>query len=299
MANTQEDLLICVACGTQFDEPANKPLKACRICDDPRQFVPPTGQAWTSLGQMRGQYSNKFKQVDSDWEGRMWSIVTEPKFAIGQRCVLIESDDGNVLWDCITYLDEETVDFIKQKGGLEAIVISHPHYYTTHLDWAKTFDCPVYIAHDDQEWLNRDDKEGRRVFINGSSEHIVGDAIAIKVGGHFPGSLVLLWNKKLLIADSFVTTPSALYHTDRLPGTTSYAFMWAVPNMIPLPPTELHKMWKAIKPYEFDSTHGAFVGQEVQEVQDGKVKRRVLESMKIQTKAMGWEEHALLAEECP
>ncbi|KAK4890577.1 hypothetical protein LTR27_010739 [Elasticomyces elasticus] len=246
---------------------------------------------------MRGQYSNKFKQVgDSDWEGRMWSIVTEPKFAIGQRCVLIENDDGNVLWDCITYLDEETVDLIKQKGGLEAIVISHPHYYTTHLDWAKTFDCPVYIAHDDQEWLSRDDEEGRRVFINGTSQQLVADATAIKVGGHFQGSLVLLWNKKLLIADSFVTTPSALYHTDRLPGTTSYAFMWAVPNMIPLPPAELHKMWEAIKPYEFDSTHGAFVGQEVR---DGKVKSRVLESMKIQTKAMGWGEHALLAEECP
>lgn len=69
--------------------------------------------------------------------------------------------------------------------------------------------------------------------------------------------------------------------------------MWAVPNMIPLPPDTLHKMWQAIKPYDFDSTHGAFAGQEVR---DKRVKFRVLESMKIQTKAMGWPDHALISE---
>lgn len=69
--------------------------------------------------------------------------------------------------------------------------------------------------------------------------------------------------------------------------------MWAVPNMIPLPPSELHKMWQATKPWNFESTHGAFVGQEVR---DKKVKFRVLESMKIQTKAMGWVDHAILDE---
>lgn len=91
---------------------------------------------------------------------------------------------------------------------------------------------------------------------------------------------------------------SALYHIDRLPGTTSYAFMWAVPNMIPLPPSELHKMWQAVRPYEFESTHGAFVGQEVR---DKNVKGRVLESMKIQTKGMGWEQigHPILEESWP
>lgn len=89
---------------------------------------------------------------------------------------------------------------------------------------------------------------------------------------------------------------SAMYHIDRLPGTTSYAFMWAVPNMIPLPPSELHSMWSAIAPYDFESTHGAFVGQEVR---DKNVKGRVLESMKIQTRAMGWPDHGLLRESWP
>ena len=66
--------------------------------------------------------------------------------------------------------------------------------------------------------------------------------------------------------------------------------------MIPLPPSELLQMWRRIKSFEFESTHGAFVGQEVR---DPKVKGRVLESMKLQTKAMGWSEHAILEEIWP
>lgn len=137
----------------------------------------------------------------------MWNIWTEPKFAIGQRCILIQTDQGNVLWDCITYLDDETVDFVKGKGGLKAITISHPHYYSTHLEWAKAFDCPVYLAKDDEEWLNRKDVEGRRRLFTATAEEILDDVTAIKPGGHFPGSLVLLWQKKLMIADTFVTVP--------------------------------------------------------------------------------------------
>ncbi|CAL3972675.1 unnamed protein product [Diplocarpon coronariae] len=34
-------LLICTACGTQSDEESRSVLTRCRICDDPRQFVPP------------------------------------------------------------------------------------------------------------------------------------------------------------------------------------------------------------------------------------------------------------------
>jgi hypothetical protein len=55
--------------------------------------------------------------------------------------------------------------------------------------------------------------------------------------------------------------------------------------MIPLPPKEIGEMWKAIKPFDFESTHGAFVGLDVR---DKNVKKRVLESMKIQVNAMGW-----------
>lgn len=140
----------------------------------------------------------------------MHSIFTEPKFAIGQRCILLETDAGNVLWDCITYLDHDTVAFINARGGLKAIVISHPHYYTAHLDWAQTFNCPVYFSVEDEEWVNQTDSGGWRRLIKGTVEDIGEGVKAIKVGGHFPGSVVLLWEKQLMIADTLVTTPVRL-----------------------------------------------------------------------------------------
>lgn len=63
--------------------------------------------------------------------------------------------------------------------------------------------------------------------------------------------------------------------------------------MIPLPPDELAKMWSVLKPFNFTSTHGAFVGVDVESPE---VKGRVLESMQIQIRAEGYKEHPLLNE---
>ncbi|KAH7060640.1 beta-lactamase-like protein [Macrophomina phaseolina] len=291
-----DDLLICHTCGTQFDAPASNPLPNCGICDDPRQFVPPTGQKWTSMAELRGKHENKW-QEDAEQKG-MWSIWTEPKFAIGQRAILIETPEGNVLWDLITYLDTATIDFIKSRGPLRAIVISHPHYYTAHLQWSAAFDnVPVYTATEDSSWFSRADSPTRpsRRLLTETSTTIVPGVTAIKTGGHFPGSLVLLWKKRLMIADTFVTVPSGLYHKDRPAGTTSYSFMWSIPNMIPLSPPEIHAMWKAVAPYDWESTHGAFIGMDIRRPD---CKRAVLESMKIQVKYEGHEGHAIFSEEC-
>jgi len=305
VSTSTDALLICTACGTQFDESDPKALESCRICDDPRQFVPKDGQAFTTLSDLKKtlDYNNRFVPIPCD--DRFISIWTEPKIAIGQRCVLIKTPVGNVLWDCITYLDDETIRWINSVGGLQAIVISHPHYYTTHLLWAEVFNCPVYMAYEDREWICRDDKTKSklRTMIKETDVEIVGKdgnrtgVIALKLGGHFPGSLATLFDGRLLIADTLVTTPSGLGDWKEKPrpkGMNSFAFMWSIPNMIPLPPDELAKMWSVLKKFEFKSTHGAFVGTDVV-AKD--VKARVLESMKIQIKGEGHPNHAFLKEE--
>lgn len=137
------------------------------------------------------------------------------------------------------------------------------------------------MSQEDKIWLSRFDYQGyARTFIESDAEEleIKGEKTgvqALKLGGHFPGSLVCLWEGRLLVADTLVTVPSGLYHINRPKGTTSYAFMWSIPNMIPLPPNELAHMWSVLKNYDFISTHGAFVGTEI-EAPD--VKDRVLES---------------------
>lgn len=178
------------------------------------------------------KYQNKFTQDEVD--KRVWSIHTEPKFGIGQRCMLLQTQHGNVLWDLITYLDDETIEWvsheycfsstlgltlpskIKGKGGLKGIVISHPHYYTTYANWARTFDCPVYTSIDDKDWLCQVPYDGSKdlIFLSDTEEVIVPGVTAIKIGGHFDGSLVLHWENKIFIADSLVTVPVCLF-----PGT--------------------------------------------------------------------------------
>jgi len=77
------------------------------------------------------------------------------------------------------------------------------------LDWARTFNCPIYISVDDQEWLCRADDfyHPARSFINSITQEILPGVTANKCGGHFPGSLVLHWENKLFIADTMVTVP--------------------------------------------------------------------------------------------
>ena len=53
-------------------------------------------------------------------------------------------------------------------------------------------------------------------------------------------------------------------------------------------------IWKATKPFDFDTTHGAFLGMDIR---DKDLKSRLLESMKIQIRNEGYEEHELLVEE--
>lgn len=119
-----------------------------------------------------------------------------------------------------------------------AIVISHPHYFATNLHWGEAFGCPVYLSAEDKEWAVRLD-ESKQVFWSQSELHVPDgegetDLVAIKTGGHFPGSTVLWWKslRKLLVADSILVVPSGIYHVDRPPGTASFTFMWSYPNMV-------------------------------------------------------------------
>ncbi|PWY88528.1 metallo-beta-lactamase family protein [Aspergillus heteromorphus CBS 117.55] len=270
------DLIICSTCGTQFSTPSPPPN--CKICDDPRQYIPPTGQTWTTLRTLHNAsptYTNIFTPLPlPQGKSNLYSIHTIPKLGISQRAFLLLTPHGNVLWDCLTYLDDETIRRISALGGLRAIVISHPHYYTSHVVWGEVFGCDVFLAAEDRE----------------------DDIIAIKTGGHFPGSCVLWWRsqKVMFLADTIGTVPSGIYHVGREPGTASYTFMWSYPNMIPLPPDDVHTIWKSIRHTDFDTAYGAFVGMDTH----GHCKRRVLESAKIFVRAMGYRDHAIHGEEC-
>ncbi|HEV8153040.1 MAG TPA: hypothetical protein VGP78_08915, partial [Solirubrobacteraceae bacterium] len=126
---------ICVACGTQYPD-SDAPPASCPICTDPRQYVLPGGQQWTTMAQLRADRTNEVRA-----EGDLVGIGTTPHFAIGQRALLVPYGDSNLLWDCVALLDDATAEEVERRGSLAAIAISHPHYYTTMVEWAQRFDC--------------------------------------------------------------------------------------------------------------------------------------------------------------
>jgi hypothetical protein len=131
---------ICSTCGTSYPDAAEPPSH-CSVCEDERQFVSSGGQAWTTREKLARGHVNTWRQLETG----LFEIHTYPQFGIGQRALLLQTDHGNVLWDCIALLDDTTEALIRGLGGLRAIAISHPHYYTCMQDWARRFDCPVHL----------------------------------------------------------------------------------------------------------------------------------------------------------
>lgn len=50
------------------------------------------------------------------------------------------------MFDCVGLLHPEFVAELAALGGVSAIAISHPHFYTACADWAEGFDCKVGAA---------------------------------------------------------------------------------------------------------------------------------------------------------
>jgi glyoxylase-like metal-dependent hydrolase (beta-lactamase superfamily II) len=233
---------VCVACSTQYPD-SDEPPAACPICQDERQYVPhAAGQRWTTLEELRASHRPVFEEELPGLLG----IGCRPSFAIGQRALLV---DG-VLWDCQALLDDEIAARI---GSLDAIAISHPHYYSTMVEWAQRFDCPVFLHADDREWAMR--RDPRLEFWEGEQLELKPGLNLIRLGGHYAGGTVLHWAAgSALLAGDIVQV---------IPDRNWVSFMWSYPNLIPLPPETVLEIAEKLEPWEFDKIVGAWFDRTV------------------------------------
>lgn len=238
---------ICVTCGTQYP-PSSAPPTSCRICTDERQYVPRTGQRWTTLEELRSSRRNAFQRLEPD----LFGIATTPEFAIGQRALLVRTPNGNVLWDCIALIDDATVEIITALGGLRAIAISHPHFYTTMVEWSRAFGAPVVLHEADRRWVMRPDPAV--TFWTGDTHELLPGLRLVRCGGHFAGGTVLLW-------EAGAEGRGALLTGDILqvvPDTRWVSFMRSYPNLIPLPPAEVQRIAGVVNGLRFDRIYGGW-----------------------------------------
>jgi len=239
---------ICATCGN-WQPDSTTPPQTCAICADERQWVPRSGQRWTTLAELaEAGHSSDIRELEPGLVG----IGTTPPVCIGQRSLLVTTDAGNVLWDLGGYLDEDAVGAVRERGGLIGIAASHPHFYGAVTEWSRRLGgVPILLPEADVRWLLRPSPHVRTWA--GTLEVVPGVTL-VQCGGHFAGSAVLHWaagaggRGVLLTGDTVLVTP----------GQDRVTFLRSAPNRIPLPERMVRRIVTALDPYDFDRIYAAW-----------------------------------------
>jgi glyoxylase-like metal-dependent hydrolase (beta-lactamase superfamily II) len=207
------------------------------------------------MAELAKGHRNLVKPLETGLTG----IATEPKFAIGQRTLLVQTPKGNVLWDCISYIDEATIEAVKALGGISSLAMSHPHLFGTMIEWSRAFGgVPIYLHADHKPWVQRPDPVIE--FWEGEMIELKEGVSLYRCGGHFEGSTVLLWpdgadgKGALLTGDTMYVTPDRKY----------VSFMYSYPNFIPLTASVVDSIVGKVMPLKFDRIYGHFFGLEIE-----------------------------------
>ena len=238
----------------EFAESESPPAR-CPVCEDERQYIGWEGQRWVTMAELENRgYRNEIKEEEPGLIG----IGMTPSFSIGQRALLVQADGGNVLYDCISYLDADTVGAVGRLGGIQHMTFSHPHFYDSMVTWSRSFgDPPIHIPELDREFVMRPD-EAIRSWDGGPLELVPGVTL-IRCGGHFPGSAVLHWAQgadgkgALLVGDTLTVAMDRRY----------VSFMTSYPNLIPLSAVEVQGIVGALDPYPYDRIYGGWWGRNI------------------------------------
>jgi hypothetical protein len=255
MAGDRPTAWICVTCGNQYP-PTPRPPEQCRICTDDRQYVPETGQEWTSLAELAERGS---RTEWSEIEPGLFELTVTPPVGIGHRGLLVTSPRGGVLWDPPGYLDDEAVAFVAERGGLLGIARSHPHLFGVAAEWSTRFPgpdgegAPMWLPRRDAAWVLRPDPAVR--WWEDRAELADGVTL-VRTGGHFAGSAVLHVVRAaegrgaLLVGDTLMV----------LPGHRRVSFLRSYPMMLPMPERHLDRLLTALEPLTYDRLHGGWSG---------------------------------------
>jgi glyoxylase-like metal-dependent hydrolase (beta-lactamase superfamily II) len=201
-------------------------------------------------------------------EPGLTEIGTVPKFAIGQRALLVQTSRGNVLWDCVSLIDDATIEAIEALGGISALAMSHPHMFASMVEWSHAFGkAPIHLHSDFKEWVQRPDPVIE--FWEGETRALDAGVTLHRCGGHFTGSTVLLWPEGaqgrgvLLSSDTLHVTPDRRH----------VSFMYSYPNYIPLAADTVNRVVARVMPLKFDRMYSHFYNLTIEADAKGAVQR--------------------------
>jgi glyoxylase-like metal-dependent hydrolase (beta-lactamase superfamily II) len=238
---------ICATCGNHYPD-QEAPPSQCVVCSDERQWVPSSGQRWTTATQLAAAgHRSEVREVEPGLLG----IGVTPPVAIGQRGLLVATSEGNLLWDPPGFVDEHAFSAVDRAGGLRAVSASHPHFYGAIAAWSERFGAEILLPAADVGWLTT---PGVAVRTWSGSAAVLPGVTLVQCGGHFPGSAVVHWaggaggRGALLTGDTIFVTP----------GEDRVTFVWSAPNRLPLPEAAVRQVVGAVRPYRFDRIYGGW-----------------------------------------
>jgi hypothetical protein len=238
-------VFICATCGTHY-QPSDTPPAECAICADDRQYIGWQGQTWTTHDAIAIGHTARI-EYDHDLLG----IGVTPTFGIPQRSLHLQTDAGNILWETTTLVTAAAVDELNRRGGVDLIIISHPHFYSGMVAWSDALGgVPILLNDADQQWVNH--TSPNIAYWTGDSHRLSPTVCLYRCPGHFPGSTVLHWtaapnNKQILLAGD------ALHVTQDRQHVT---FMYSVPNYIPAHPDNVRIIRQRLDGLAFDDLYG-------------------------------------------
>ncbi len=245
-------LFICETCGTQHDETPTPPSE-CAICTDERQYVGWNGQTWTTHEALGDKYQQRIEDDDG-----LLGIGMSPGFGIDQRAFHLRTDGGNILWECVSLVTEEGVSALQLRGGVDVIAISHPHFYSSMVEWSEALgDVPILVHEADREWVLR--SSPRVAFWSGDVNSLSDDVTLIRCGGHFPGSTGIHWQGGADGAGVLLPGDAVQVVADRRHAT----FMYSYPNFIPMRTSDVRSMRERLEGYAFENVYGYTWGRNI------------------------------------
>ena len=204
------------------------------------------GQQWTTHDELARKH-----QVRLEMDGDLLGIGITPSFGIPQRALHLRTDAGNILWECTSLVTPSAVAELKERGGVDMIVISHPHFYAAMVQWSDAFGgLPIVINEVDKDWINR--SSAHVSFWKGDVKQLSPSVSLFRCPGHFPGSTVLHWKDGPKGAGVLLSGDALHVVQDRRHVT----FMYSVPNYIPSHPDCVAEIRSRLEGLDFDDVYG-------------------------------------------
>ena len=130
------------------------------------------------------------------------------------------------------------------------MAISHPHFYTSMVEWSEALGgVPILLHEADRAWVQRPSKHIR--YWSGDELGLSADVTLLRVGGHFDGSTGVHWKRgprgaTLLPGDALQVVSDRRHVT----------FMYSYPNFMPMKPSDVRHMQALLAGYDFDDVFG-------------------------------------------